>query len=437
MKRFPRVVIVGRVNVGKSTLFNRFSKNVKSIILDYEGVTRDFLKDVVYWQNQCFELIDTGGVSLKKTTDVILDASRKIALSLLESADLILFICDGIVGLTIDDRDISKLLHRLGKNVLLVVNKMDSSKASLHVHEFVKLDHKGMFNISAQHGTGIGELLEFIVQSLPKSVSAKKAGEVSCKVVLLGKPNVGKSSLMNLLIKEERVIVSEVPGTTREPISENIKFCQGDIQITDTAGVRKKRAVREELETLMVKTTFRALENANIVLLLVDASEGKLSDQELKLAFYVFENHKALIVLFNKSDLVTEDNKKQLKFNLEPYEYFMNKLEILEISCKTGKNVGKILPKIQKVYERNLQKFSDDELTVICKEALARRPLFHKKEPLSVRKVRQISTSPVTLLIVANEPKWFGRSQLGFFDNQIRRNFDLKGVPIKFLVRKR
>jgi len=264
---------------------------------------------------------------------------------------------------------------------------------------------------------------------LPKEQKLKEDTGQVCKIVLIGKPNVGKSSLMNLITRQERSIVAQEPGTTREAISEKITFYKGDIQITDTAGVRRKKAVKEKLENLMVKSTFRALEDANLVLLLVDASEGKLSDQELKLAFYAFENYKALIIIFNKQDLVTDYDKEQIKVNLDLYKHLIKKVEVMNISCKTEKNVGKVLAKVKKVWERHSQTFPNEDLAFLFKENLARKPLFHKTMSLVIRHVRQVSTAPITLLLIVNVPKWFGKSQLGFFENLLRRNFDLRGVP--------
>jgi len=437
MSKLPKVIIVGRVNVGKSTLFNRLSTDVKSLTFDYEGVTRDFLKDEVCWQGKCFDLIDTGGISLRKTSDPIAEAVRVKALDLVEQSDVVVFVCDGKAGLAQEDLEISKLLHKMKKTVLLAINKIDSSLAKEHEFEFERLGHKAIFPLSAQHGKGIADFLETIVNNLPDTKIVEQEQDDICKVVFLGKPNVGKSSLMNLLLKQERSIVSQEPGTTREAISEKIRFYEGDIQITDTAGVRRKRAVSEELETFMVKSTMRALKDSDIVLLLVDSSEGRLSDQELKLAFYAFDNYKALVILFNKHDLVDEYIEETLKFNLEPYKHIMKKVERLNISCKTGKNIGKVLAKIDTVFARYSQRFADDDLTFLLKEALERRPLYHKTMRLVLRGVRQLSTAPITLLLLVNVPDWFGPSQLGYFDNVLRKQFNLKGVPVRFVVRKK
>lgn len=430
------VVIVGRTNVGKSSLFNRLSSSVKSMTLDFEGVTRDFIRDTICWKDICFDLIDTGGVSLKKVPDAIGEQARQVALSMIEKADQIVFVVDGSVGIVGEDREIARLLHKLDKPVIMVVNKIDVRGAQEHFYEFERLGFVNPHGVSCTHGTGTGELLNMLVELLP--IKKEKASEEkpTYKVVLLGKPNVGKSSLLNLILNKERAIVSDVPGTTREALSENIAFYQEDIQVTDTPGIRKKSSVRETLETMMVKSSLRAVEAADIVLLLVDASEAQLSDQELKLAFYAFTQlHKAVIILFNKQDLVDESMQAYLEHNLKLYAHLLKKVEKLDISCKTGKNVGKIMPLVHEVWARHKQELSDHDLTIFCKEALTNKPLYHKTFQLKVFRVRQVKTAPITLLMIVNQPRWFQESQLGYFDNVLRKKFNLKGVPVKFITR--
>src|ERR1700730_12351645 len=233
--KVPQVVIVGRTNVGKSTLFNRLSENIKAIALDQEGVTRDFLRDTISWQGKSFELIDTGGISLRKTQDPILAQARAIALSLIESADIVLFVVDGKAGLVTEDREIAQLLHKHGKIVILAVNKVDAKKAVENKYEFESLGFSSICFISAAHGKNIVDLLELIVNNLSEPVMVD-VEDPAYKVMLLGKPNVGKSSLMNLLLDKERSIVSPQPGTTREALVERVKFYQEDIQLADTPG---------------------------------------------------------------------------------------------------------------------------------------------------------------------------------------------------------
>lgn len=436
MKELATVVIVGRTNVGKSSLFNRLATSVKSLTYDYEGVTRDFLRDTVCWQGVCFDLIDTGGISFRKSEDILMEQARKVALSMMESADEILFVVDGSIGLIPEDREIAKMLHKTGKPVIMVVNKIDVKSAQENLFEFERLGFGQPQGVSCQHGTGIGDLLEVLVDTLPTKVETTIEKRPSCKVVLLGKPNVGKSSLLNLILKEERAIVSQVPGTTREALTERIVFHQEDIQVTDTPGIRRKKAVNEPIESMMVKSSLRALEDADIVLLLVDSSEGQLSDQELKLAFYAFsELHKSLIILFNKQDLVDESLKKYLAYQLAPYKQLLDKVERLDISCKTGKNIGKIIPLVSEVWRRTTQQFSASDLTVLFQETLTRKPLYHKKQLLKIFRGRQVKEAPITILLIVNVPVWFGQSQRGFLDNVMRKAYQLKGVPIKFIPR--
>lgn len=434
--KLPQVVIVGRANVGKSTLFNRLSDNVKAITLDFEGVTRDFLSDTISWQGKQFDLVDTGGISFVKTVNPIIKQARDVALNMLSAADIVLFVVDGKSGLIAEDFEIARLLHKHGKTILLVINKADVQGVENEIHECAVLGFSDICLISAQHGKGIADLLEFIVNKLPEPKMVEGTGP-AYKVVLLGKPNVGKSSLMNLLLNKERSIVSPEPGTTREAITDQVLFYQEEIQISDTPGVRRKRAVTEDLEGLMVQSAMRAVKDTDIVLLLVDASEGELFDQVLKLAFYTFEKqYKALIILFNKNDLVDETIQANLDRHVEEYDYFFKKIITRNISCKTEKNVGKILSLVNDVWQRYSQKFDQNTLTQLFKEALIHRPLYSNKQRLELFSAHQISTAPITIVIHTRQPQFFGDSQISFFENCMRKQFDLRGVPIKFIVRK-
>lgn len=437
MLKLPRVLIVGRMNVGKSTLFNRLSVDVKSLAFDYEGVTRDFLKDTVCWQDRFFELVDTAGISSKKSQDPVVEASRLRAIDLLNDSELVLLVCDGKVGLLEEDRMLVKLLHKLKKSVLMIVNKIDAFAAQEQLYEFNQAGFKTVIPISAQHGTGIADLLEGIVHALPVQSEVTEEEAPSCKVVILGKPNVGKSSLLNALLKQDRVLVADMPGTTREAISEKIRFFKEDIEVTDTPGLRRQRGVTQQLEGLMVRSALRAVEAADIVLLMIDASEGVLADQELKLAFYAFEElHKAVILLFNKQDKVEERDQETMAFHLEEYEHFTKKIVSLDISCLTGKNIGRIVPLVNKVWTRYTQTLPIESLSLFFKEALYRKPLYWNRRLLTVQKVKQISNAPITLVLNVNLPERFGPSQLGYFENLLRKECDLQGAPIKFVVRK-
>jgi GTPase len=435
MNSLPMVVIVGRMNVGKSTLFNRLSERVKSITLDYAGVTRDIIKDTVTWQNKTFVLVDTGGIDIRSKPGTLTSKVREVALTVLERAMLVLFVIDGAVGLTTEDREIGKVLRKMGKSVVVIVNKADRRDAQAHQYEAERLGFQPVIAISAQHGTGIEDILDVIVQSLPSGRYEEE--QPSYKVVFLGRPNVGKSSLMNALLQQERSIVADEPGTTREAISEKVAFYKEAIELTDTPGVRRKRSISGELEPIMVHKTFDAVKDAHIVVLVVDATKGELVDQELKLAFYAFNNlYKALIVVVNKQDLVTQEKTVELDESLDVYEYLMDKVPMLRVSCVTGKNIGRVLPIIHTVWQRYSQLLEPQKLQAACLSALARTPLFVQQQEVQVYKVKQIHTAPITLQLIVNNPLLFGPAQIGFFENVLREEFDLIGVPLKFVVSK-
>lgn len=435
MKKQNKVVIIGRTNVGKSTLFNRLSTSVKSMTLDYEGVTRDFIYDSVDWKGRLFEIIDTGGIDFKKGLDYLTESIRERAIEVLESSDVVLFVVDGTVGITTEDRSLAKFVHKLKKPTILVINKIDVKQTQEHLLEFERLGFKTMIELSAQHGIGTVDLLDETLDLLPAQEEDEE-GRPEYKVVLLGKPNVGKSSLTNLLLDKERSLVADIPGTTREAITDRMQFYKETIEVTDTAGVRRKRSVDENIEELMVKSSLAAVRHANIVLLLLDGHEAELSQQELKLASYVFKEGKALIILRNKHDLIDDNKQTQWEFESEPYEYLLKKIEVMTISCKTGHNVGKILPLIKKVWDRYNTHFSTTQLTVTCKNALERTPLFKSRQRLKVHSIQQVATKPPTIRLNVNTPEWFGESQINFFDRIMRKEFDLKSVPIRFVTRK-
>lgn len=434
-KKLHKVVVVGRANVGKSTLFNKLSTDIKSITLDYVGVTRDFIKDVVSWNGRSFELIDTGGIQLTKSEDPLTEKVRLKALELLEQATIVLFVCDGSIGVMPEDRSIAKVIHKTGKSTFLLINKCDVKKTQENLQEFQRLGFKETLAISAQHSIGTGDLLNMVIDQLPPDTTQSEITP-KFKVVFLGKPNVGKSSLMNLLMKQERSLVYDAPGTTREAISDTIVFYQETIQVTDTAGVRRSRSVEEDIEELMVKSSLQAVRDADIVLLMTDAHEGRISHQELKLASFVFETGKAMIIVRNKQDLLTDDIREDWKSDEDLYDFIIKKVETITISCKTGHHIGKLLPLIETVWERYQTHISMSEITQLFKGALEKTPLMRNEQRLKVFSAKQVATNPPTIRLNVNEPKWFETSQLGFFENLLRKKYNLKGVPVKFLLRR-
>jgi GTP-binding protein len=437
MKKLNKVVIIGRTNVGKSTLFNRLSTSVKSMTLDYMGVTRDFISDTVTWKDRSFELIDTGGIDFKKGLDFLTEAIRERAVQVLESSDVVLFVVDGAAGVTAEDQTLARFVHKLKKPTLLLINKGDSHAAQENESDFIALGfgYEGTILISAQHGLGMADVCEGILAGLPAQEDIPDE-EPGYKVVLLGKPNVGKSSLMNALLQRDRSLVSEIAGTTREAIRDRMQFYKETIEVVDTAGIRRQRSVDETIEEMMVKTSFGAVRDADIILLLIDAHEAQLAHQELKLASYAFEQGKALIIIRNKHDLVTEDIQEQWKYDTEEYEHLLRKIEVLTISCTTGHNIGKILPLVKEVWERYTHNFSPAHLTMIFKEGLERTPLFHNKHRLKMFSAKQVGIKPLLIRLNVNEPDWFESSQLSFFENLLRKDHNLKSVPVKFNLRR-
>lgn len=436
IKKYPKVILVGRTNVGKSTLFNRISKSTKSIISEQKGVTRDYISEIINWGEKTFELIDTGGVSFKKEKDPILEEVRLKVLNLLDKASIILFVCDGKNGLTQEDLLIARTLHKTKKPILLLINKSDNQKAlAENFPEFYSLDIKEMLQISALHGRGIVDLLDNVSKILPESTEKFFEEKESYKIAIIGKPNVGKSSLTNLLIKEDRAIVSEVAGTTREAISNHSFVSEDLVLITDTAGVRRKKKIKENIEDLMVKSSLSAIRTSDIILIVADASKQKLSDQELKLLFYAYEQKKGVILVFNKTDLIESEERAYLEFLLDKYKFILKKIPIVWISCKDKKNISKIHKQIQKLWDRLKQTFDNDELDELIKTELIKKPMFHKRQLLRIKQIRSIKNSKVpTFALKTNHPEWFGKSQLGFIENILRKNYDLLGCPVKFIL---
>ncbi len=435
-KRYPNVLLVGRTNVGKSTLFNRLADKTQSIVLELDGVTRDYVEETVSWNKKTFNLIDTGGLSFKKNRHDIEKKVQEKVLTLLNKTHLILFVCDAKSGLVQEDVHIAKTLHKSKKPVFVLLNKADNKVSEENRHEFYSLGFDKIIPVSGIHGMGMVELLENVTTSLP-DIAEKTIEKPSQNIVIIGKPNVGKSSLMNLLIHQERSIVSDVAGTTREAISEKVWHSQDLLQITDTAGVRRKCRINENLETLMVKSSLQSIKAADIVLVMIDASAGKISDQELKLLFHAYESKKPLLVLFNKTDLLKDNDyhKDLLLESIEEYDFILKKVPQIAISCVSKKNVHKILEQVQKVIERCQQPFNSTRVDEAVKCELAKKQLYHKRQKLKLFKIRNIQGIIPTFVLHVNYPQWFGPTQLGFIENILRRHYDLKGCPVEFFIR--
>ncbi|HBS47835.1 TPA: ribosome biogenesis GTPase Der [Candidatus Dependentiae bacterium] len=438
---YPKVVLVGRTNVGKSAIFNRISSQTKSIVFDQSGVTRDYLHEAITWDDKKFDFVDAGGFTFSKgdKKDPFADVVAQKIEDLISHASILLFVCDVKSGLTAEDQRIAKLLHKTKKTVYLVVNKTDNKNAyESNFGEFYSLGFNKIFEVSALHGVGFGNLLDAIVENL-KTEKEEENNEIDYKVVLLGKPNVGKSSLMNLLIKQERSIISPIPGTTRESISETISFDHATLEVTDTAGIRRRKSIDDNLEELMVKSSFSSVRAADIVVLVVDASSELLSSQELNLLFYAYEQKKCLLVVFNKIDLFEECNdgykKDRLKYDLEKYKFILSKIPQVWISCKNNKGVDKVVKALGKIWERLKQEMDPVELDELVKNRLKKNPIYKSTVCIEVVKIRQLKAKFPTFSLRINRPKFFQESHLLYIENILREKYDLLGCPVKFIIR--
>lgn len=432
---FPKVVLVGRTNVGKSAIFNRLSSEKRSIVFGREGVTRDYLQEVITWNDKKFDLVDTGGFSFKnKRQDPFFEVVQEKVEALINASSLLLFVCDGKSGLVEEERRIARILHKTKKQVFLLINKIDNKEASDYNYaEFYSLGFDKIFLISAVHGVGIGDLLDDIVLTVDeKEIVSEK---FDYKVVLLGRPNVGKSSLMNLLTKSERSIVSSVPGTTRESISEKINFQTDLVEIVDTAGIRRRKSINDNLESLMVKNSFSSIRDTDVVILIVDASEGKLCRQELKLLFYAYERGKRVLIVFNKVDLLDEQSKELLKYDLKWHDFILKKIPQIWISCKDKTGIEKIGKAIQKIWEKGCRKFDGEKLEDVVKSSLSTRPIYKNNIHLRLLKIRQVDAKSPVFVLHVNYPELFEENHIGFVENVLRENYDLRGCSIQFVIK--
>lgn len=437
MSLIPKIVIVGRTNVGKSSLFNRIATSVKSLTLDQEGVTRDMITDFAEWNGLRFEIIDTGGIELGKKADEMTEQVTQRVQKVLQDASLLLFVVDGQTGVTERDMQIRKLLHNLKKPTIVLVNKTDAAHQEDQIAQFYPLGFSDIFAVSAVHGRNIADMLDRAVEMVRehKTVTYVIDEKPEFKVALLGRPNAGKSSLMNLLLNQDFSIVSPVAGTTREALRKRIAFNKNVIELIDTAGVRKKNNVNTKLEAMMVTNALQAAKRAHIVLLVIDVQEPELTAQELKLTSYAFANGSAVIILFNKHDLLTEDKQQILTSSLDEYDFFIKKLETMSISCKSGKNIGKVLPLVQEVWQRFQMKFTDRYLSDLFIAAISKTPMFKNGQQIFLHSAHQTGYAPLRIELVVRNPVIMEDYHIAFFENVLRKAQNMKSVPILFTIR--
>lgn len=434
----PTVAIVGRPNVGKSQLFNRLAGKRLSIVEDTPGVTRDRLYADCDWRGRTFSVIDTGGIEPKNDNE-ILKFMRYQAEAAIHHADVIIFITDLKTGVTASDEEVASMLQRSGKPVVLAVNKCDKPGApDPNIFEFYNLGLGDPYGISALHGYGTGDLLDAVYGHFPPEEEGDgEDGRI--RVALIGKPNVGKSSLLNKVLGEERVIVSDMAGTTRDSVDADVGNEYGKFTFIDTAGIRKKSKVEEKIEKFSVMRSLMAVDRADVCVIMIDATEG-VTEQDTKVAGEAHNAGKACIVVVNKWDLVEKDGKTMKEYTLRVREglAYMPYAPVLFISALTGQRVEKLYGMIAHVYEQNHKRIPTGQLNSILAEATARvQPPTDKGRRLKIYYVTQAGVTPPTFVFFCNDARLFHFSYQRYLENQIREVFDLTGTPVRIVVRQR
>ena len=434
----PIVAVVGRPNVGKSTLFNALAGGRISIVKDTPGITRDRIYADVTWLDRTFTLVDTGGIE-PDSRDIILSQMREQAQIAMDTADVILFMVDVRQGLQDADAKVADMLRRCHKPVVLAVNKTDDfQKYMADVYEFFNLGIGTPIPVSAAGRLGIGELLDEVTSHFPEEESAGEEDERP-RVAIVGKPNVGKSSVINKLIGENRVIGSDIAGTTRDAVDTEVIHNGREYVLIDTAGLRRKNKIKEELEKFMIIRTVGAVERADVVVLIIDAQEG-VTEQDAKIAGIAHERGKGVIIAVNKWDLIEKDDKTIYKYKNRIREVlsYMPYAEILFISAKTGQRLAKLFDLIDVVIENHAQRVSTGVLNEIMTEAVAlQQPPSDKGKRLKLYYITQVSVKPPTFVIFVNDRELMHFSYTRYLENKIREAFGFRGTPLRLIVRER
>ena len=429
----PLVAIVGRPNVGKSTFFNRIVGQRISIVEDTPGVTRDRLYADAEWCGHSFTLIDTGGLEIK-SEDVMWSHIRAQAQIAVETADVIVFMLDGKTGLTHEDYEVAAYLRKSRKPILLVVNKLDNNEQHL-LYDFYELGLGEPIGISAGQAKGLGDVLDEIVKLTGKYETEEK--EEALKIAVVGRPNAGKSSLVNKLLGYDRVIVSDIAGTTRDAIDTRIKIGDKEYILIDTAGIRRKRSVEEDLEQYSVMRSLGAVRRADVCLIVIDTSE-ELSEQDVKIAGYVHEQGKPSIVVMNKWDVVEKDTYTIEKYNRKLKEElkFMDYFIPTYVSAKTGKRLDNLIKLAERAYENASRRISTGLLNDVLREAiLTNEPPSKNGKRLKIYYVTEVSANPPTFVIFVNDDTLMHFSYRRYIENALRRSFDFEGTPIRLIIR--
>ena len=434
----PVVAIVGRPNVGKSTLFNALAGEMISIVKDTPGVTRDRIYADVTWLDKSFTLIDTGGIE-PDSGDIILSQMREQAQIAIDTADVIVFITDVQQGLVDSDAKVADMLRRSQKPVVLVVNKVDSvQKYMMDVYEFYNLGIGEPVPISAANRTGIGDMLDEIVKEFPEEMDTDEDEDIP-KVAVVGKPNVGKSSLINKLLGEDRVIVSDIAGTTRDAVDAKVKWKDREYIFIDTAGLRRKGKIKEEIERYSVIRTVTAVERADVVVVVIDATEG-VTEQDAKIAGIAHERGKGVIIAVNKWDAVEKDDKTIYKHTNRIREVlaYMPYAELVFISAKSGQRLPKLFETIDAVIENQTLRIQTGVLNEILSEAVAmQQPPSDRGKRLKIFYMTQVGVKPPTFVIFVNDKELMHFSYTRYIENKVRDAFGFRGTSLKIIIRER
>lgn len=433
----PIVAMVGRPNVGKSTLFNKLAGKRISIVQDTPGVTRDRVYAESEWLNRKFTMIDTGGIE-PESSDIIVKQMRRQAQIAIEMADVIVFVVDGKEGLTAADQEVAQMLRKSKKPVVLVVNKIDRLALEENSYEFYNLGIGDPITISASQGLGLGDMLDEVVKYF-NDPSEDEEDDEYIRIAMIGKPNVGKSSLINRLLGEERVIVSNVPGTTRDSIDSYLETEDGKFILVDTAGLRRKSKVKEEIERYSVIRTYAAIEKADVAILVIDAEQG-ITEQDEKIIGYAHEMNKAIMVVVNKWDLIEKDDKTLSNYqkDLQQKLKFMPYAKYLFISALTGQRVHKILSTAKYCYDNYSKRVSTGLLNdVISKAVLMKEPPVVALKRLKIYYATQVATKPPKFVFFVNDSNLLHFSYGRYLENQLRESFDFDGTGIEIEYRAR
>ena len=435
----PVIAIVGRPNVGKSTLFNKLAGERISIVEDTPGVTRDRIYYEIEWNGRAMMLVDTGGIE-PKSDDPILKQMKNQAEVAVASADVIVFMVDVTIGLTAADRDIATMLIKSRKPVILVVNKVDSIGAlPMEYYEFYELGFDGdPIPLSSLHGTGSGDLLDRVLEICPADEEKEDDSDV-IKVAVIGKPNAGKSSIINKILGEERLIVSDIAGTTRDAVDTRVENEFGKYVFIDTAGIRRQSKIEDRIEKFSVLRAKMAVERADVCVIMIDAKEG-VTEQDEKIAGIAHEAGKASIICVNKWDTVETDEKNTVEYDKKIYNSlsYMLYAPTLYVSAKTGQRVVKLFELINYVYNQNCTRISTGMLNDVLNDATARvQPPSDKGRRLKIYYMTQISAKPPTFVIFCNDAELFHFSYQRYIENQLREVFGFRGTPIKIIIRQK